>query len=261
MKQAQLRLPELSLRFIPIWRRNLLVWKKLAIPSMLGNLADPMLYLFGLGYGLGQLMPTVNGLPYINYLAAGTLCYSTMNSATFEALYSGFSRMHVQKSWSAILNSPNTLDDVMLAELVWAASKSLLSGISILVVIWVLGLSRSWMSLWIVLVTIVIGLCFAGMSLVVTALSPSYDFFLYYFTLLITPMMLVGGVFFPVVQLPHFLQVLSSILPLTHAVAMVRPLLIGETPAEMALHLGILAFYGALGFYISTVLMRRRLLS
>jgi len=261
MNQSKLRLPWLSLRFIPIWRRNLLVWKKLAIPSMLGNLADPMLYLFGLGYGLGQLMPPVNGLPYINFLAAGTLCYSTMNSATFEALYSGFMRMHVQKTWAAILNTPSTLDDVMLAELVWAASKSLLSGIAILVVILALGLSHSWMSLWVIPFTLVIGLCFAGMGLVVTALSPSYDFFLYYFTLVITPMTLVSGVFFPTAQLPHFLQTISDVLPLTHAVAIVRPLLLGNIPQGVALHFCVLVLYGALGFYVATVLTRRRLLT
>ena len=109
--------PQLSLRFIPVWQRNYWVWKKLAIPSMLGNLADPMLYMLGLGFGLGSLFPNVSGVPYITFLAAGTVCYSTMNSATFEVLYSGFSRMHVQKTWDAIMNTPLTLHDVMLGEL------------------------------------------------------------------------------------------------------------------------------------------------
>ena len=113
--------PHLSLRFIPVWRRNFLVWKKLAGSSILGNLADPMLYMLGLGFGLGSLLPNVSGVPYITFLAAGTVCYSTMNSATFEVLYSGFSRMHVQKTWDAIMNTPLTLDDVMLGELTWAA--------------------------------------------------------------------------------------------------------------------------------------------
>ncbi|MGN2393335.1 ABC transporter permease, partial [Pelomicrobium sp. G1] len=75
--------PRLSLRFVPVWRRNFLVWRKLAVPSMLGNLADPMLYMLALGFGLGGLLPTVEGVPYITFLAAGTVCYGTMNSATF----------------------------------------------------------------------------------------------------------------------------------------------------------------------------------
>src|SRR3989304_5068150 len=52
---ALFRVPALSLRFYPVWRRNLLVWRKLAAPSMLGNLADPMIYMLGLGYLLGVL--------------------------------------------------------------------------------------------------------------------------------------------------------------------------------------------------------------
>src|SRR5215210_2636587 len=108
--------PRLSVRFTQVWRRNFLVWRKLAIPSMLGNLADPMLYMLGLGYGLGKLLPQVDGTRYITFLAAGTVCYSTMNSATFEGLYSAFSRMHVQRTWDAIMNAPVNLDDIVLAE-------------------------------------------------------------------------------------------------------------------------------------------------
>jgi len=254
-------LPRLSWRFIPVWRRNFLVWKKLAIPSMLGNLADPMLYMLGLGYGLGALLPDVAGVPYITFLAAGTVAYSTMNSATFEVLYSGFSRMHVQKTWDAILNTPLSLDDVLLGEWVWAASKALLSGIAILVIIWALGLQASfWMSLWIVPVVILIGFCFAGMGLVMNAVSPSYDFFLYYFTLVITPMVLLCGVFYPVSQLPEVLQHISAFLPLTHAINLVRPILLGEVPAAAGLHVLVLLAYACVGFWLALGLTRKRLL-
>jgi lipooligosaccharide transport system permease protein len=254
--------PALSLRFIPVWRRNYLVWKKLAIPAILGNLADPMLYMLGLGYGLGSLMPSVAGVPYIAFLAAGTVCYSTMNSATFEVLYSGFSRMHVQKTWEAILNTPLTLDDVVLGELVWASTKSLLSGIAILVIIWALQLQASfWLSLWIIPVVVLIGFCFSGMGLVMNAVSPSYDFFLYYFTLVITPMVLLCGVFFPVSQMPVILQNIAAFLPLTHAIDLVRPLMLGHIPTQAWLHGIVLLAYGSLGFYLALGLTRKRLLS
>ena len=105
-------LPSMSLRFVPVWRRNLLVWRKLAVPSILGNLADPLIYVLGLGYGLGSMLPQVGGVPYIAFLAAGMVCSSTMNSATFEAMYSAFSRMHVQRTWDAIMMAPLDLDDV-----------------------------------------------------------------------------------------------------------------------------------------------------
>jgi lipooligosaccharide transport system permease protein len=98
------------------------------------------------------------------------------------------------------------------------------------------------------------------MGLVMTALSPSYDFFMYYFTLVITPMMLVCGVFFPVSQLPLPLQAVTQVLPLTHAVELVRPLMTGVVPSGIALHLAVLAGYAIAGFYVALVLTRRRLL-
>ncbi|MFP5380828.1 MAG: ABC transporter permease [Gammaproteobacteria bacterium] len=256
-----LRFPRLSWRFIPVWQRNYLVWKKLAIPSILGNLADPMLYMLGLGYGLGRLLPDVDGMPYLTFLAAGTVAYSTMNAATFEVLYSSFSRMHVQRTWDALLNAPLTLDDILLGELTWAVSKSLLSGLAILAVIWGLGLYGSfWLTLWIVPVVALVGFCFGGMGLVMNAVSPSYDFFLYYFTLAITPMVLLCGVFFPVSQLPAAVQGVSAWLPLTHAIDLARPLVVGRVPSDIVTHVGALVVWGGIGYVVALALTRRRLL-
>ncbi len=254
------RPPAPSLRFIPVWRRNFLVWRKLALPSILGNLADPMIYMLGLGYGLGTLLPEVGGMPYIAFLAAGAVCFSTMNSATFEALYSAFSRMQVQKTWEAILNAPLSLDDLLLGELVWAASKAALSGAAILAVAAALGLIASPLALWTLPLVFLAGLAFAALGLVMTALAPSYDFFMYYFTLFVTPMTLLSGVFFPVEQLPAAFQALSAVLPLSHAVALARPLFSGEVPAQAGLHVAVLAGYAGAAFWLALGLARRRLL-
>jgi len=255
-----MHMPQLSMRAIAVWRRNFLVWRKLAIPSLLGNLADPMIYLFGLGYGLGGLLPQVQGVSYIAFLAAGTVCSSTMNAASFEALYSAFSRMHVQKTWEAIMNAPVALDDVLAGEWLWAASKATLSGTAILIVISALGFVASPLALWALPVIFITGLCFGAMGLIVTALAPSYDFFMYYFTLLITPMVLLCGVFFPVDQLPPLVQMIGAWLPLTHAVALVRPLLAGEIPGNIAFHLIALLAVAVVAFVIALTLTRRRLL-
>lgn len=259
MKPLSFALPRPSLRFIPIWRRNFLVWKKMAGSSIIGHLADPVIYMLGLGYGLGGMLPEINGMPYITFLAAGTVCYSTMNSATFEALYSGFARMHEQRTWEAILNTPVSLDDIVFSEIAWAASKSLLSGIAVLAVIWLLGLSHSPLTLWLIPLSLLVGLSFASLGLIMTAIAPGYDFFMYYFTLIITPMVLLCGVFFPVDQLPPALQTVSSFLPLTHAINLARPLLNGIPPADSLLHTTVLLGYALAGFYVALILFRRRL--
>lgn len=249
-----------SLRFIHVWRRNLLVWRKLAIPSVLGNLADPLLYMIGLGYGLGSLMPQMAGGGYVAFLAGGVVCSSTMMTASFEAMYSAFSRMHVQRTWDAIINAPLTLDDVILGELFWAASKATLSGCTVLLVAAALGLVGSTMALLIVPVIALTGLVFAGVGLIMTALSPSYDFFSYYFTLAVTPMMLLCGVFFPLEQLPGAAQVIAHALPLTHAVALSRPLMNGVTPDHAWLHVLALVLYAALSYALARHLLKKRIL-
>ena len=252
--------PRPSLRFTHVWQRNRLVLTKLAIPSMLGNLADPMLYMLGLGYGLGAMLPEVVGMSYIAFLAAGTVCSSTMMSASFESMYSSFSRMHVQRTWDAIMNAPVTLEDVVFGEAVWAASKAFMFGAAVLVVAAALGLVASPLALWVLPVVFVTGLAFAGLGLIMTSLSPSYDFFMYYFTLAITPMMLASGVFFPLEQLPGWLQSAAHALPLTHAVALVRPLMSGALPQSIGMHAAVLLIYSAVSCYVALVLARRRLL-
>jgi len=258
--QTAYSIPRPGLHWLPVWRRNFLVWRKLALPSVLGNLADPLIYMLGLGYGLGGLLPKVSGVSYLSFLSAGIVVSSTMNAATFEALYSAFSRMHVQKTWDAILNTPLSIDHVVSAELVWAASKSLLSGLAILIVITALGLTSSPLALWVIPVIFLTGLAFAGMGLIVCALAPSYDFFMYYFTLFITPMTLISGVFFPTGQLPGWLATFGSLLPLAQGVALIRPLLAGEVPAAALTHILILLVTAGIAFAIALRLTRRRLL-
>jgi lipooligosaccharide transport system permease protein len=249
-----------SFRWFPVWQRNFLVWRKLALPSILGHLADPLIYMLGLGYGLGAMLPSVDGQPYIGFLAAGTVCASTMNAATFEALYSSFSRMHVQKTWDAILNTPLGLPDVVAGELIWAATKSLFSGVAILLVISILGLTHGPLLFWVLPAIVLTGLAFAGLGLIWNALAPSYDFFMYYFTLFITPMTLISGVFFPTDQLPGWLAAIGQILPLAQGVALIRPLLAGQVPANALLHIGVLLVTAGLAYVVALRLTRRRLL-
>jgi lipooligosaccharide transport system permease protein len=259
MPSSRYAFPALSLRFLAVWRRHFLVWRKLAIPSILGNLADPMIMLFGLGYGLGAMLGNLGGMSYFAFLAAGFLASSSMYAASFEALYSAFSRMHVQKTWEAIVNAPMTLDDVLAGEWVWAASKSLAAGLCMLVVVSLFGYAAYPHSLAVIPVVALIGLAFGALGLAINALASGYDFFSYYMTLLLTPMMLLSGVFFSVEQLPAGVQAAAQALPLYHGVQLIRPLVAGEWPTQVLLHIGVIAGYAVAGFYLATVLTRRRL--
>lgn len=247
------------MRWMPVWRRNLLVWRKLAVPSLIGNFGEPLLYLLALGYGLGALVGRIQEMPYVYFLASGIFCSSAMVTASFEATYSAFSRMAVQKTWEAIVCTPLDVFDVAVGEVMWAATKSLFSAGSILAVAWALGAVGGWTAVLAIPVALLAGFCFGAMAMVVTALARSFDFFLYYTTLCVTPMLLICGVFFPISQMPQAVQALAWALPLTHAVAIARPLIVGDSPADVFIHAGVLVLYGALSLALACRLLRRRL--
>lgn len=260
------RAPRLSMRFWPVFLRNLLVWRKLAIPSLVGNIAEPLMWLVAFGYGMGALVGqiTVAGaggdvkVPYILFLASGSICMSAMQAASFEALYSAFSRMHVQKTWDGIMNAPVALDDIVLAEMLWAAFKSLFTVTAILGVMLALNISHSPKLLVAWPILLGVGITFSCIALIFNALARSYDFFTYYFTLFLTPMMFLSGVFFPLEQLPTVVRVVADWLPLSNAVALVRPLFMDQWPTQIARPALVLLAYAAVAFWVALALTRKR---
>jgi lipooligosaccharide transport system permease protein len=166
--------------------------------------------------------------------------------------------MAVQKTWDSILNAPIALDDIVFAEMLWAAMKALFSCAAILVVIFVLGISRAPTMLLALPVLGLAGVTFASIGLVFNAVAKGYDFFTYYFTLVITPMTFLSGVYFPIAQMPRWLQVVAGVLPLKAAVDLVRPLVLGMWPDDPVRPLLILTAYAACGYYLALVLTRRR---
>jgi len=247
-------------RFAHVVYRNYLVWRKLIGSALVGHLADPLIWLVGLGFGLGRLMPPIGGLRYIEFLASGMLCYSAMNSASFEGLWSAFTRLKVQRTWESILNAPMTVADVVIGEWVWCALKGTLSAAAILLVMALLGIVQTPLALWVLPIALVVGLAFGGLALIITALAKSYDTFTYYFSLLLMPMTLISGVFFPIDQLPKIVQTAAQFLPLVHATTLARALAVGTPVDNILLHVAVLVFYAVATVVIAAKLVERRLM-
>lgn len=236
------------------------MWRKLIGPAIVMNFGEPALYLLGLGYGLGFFVGQVNELPYLAFLASGIVASSAMTTAAFEGMYSVYTRMVPQRTYEALLATPLEVDDILAGEMLWCATKSVFSSAAILVVAALLGVVAGWQALWVLPVVFLAGMCFAGPAMMMSAVSTSYDFFNYFFVLVITPMYLLCGVFYPVETLPRALQGFIQFLPLTHAVALARPLVTGLPLDGVPLHLAVLAAYAAVSYYLAVVLVRRRLL-
>lgn len=248
-----------QLRWTAIWQRNFLVWLKLFGPSLLANFAEPLLILIIFGYGLGHFIGTIGDLPYMVFLASGIICNSAMQTATFEGLYSAYTRMVTQQTWEGMLATPLNVSDIVIGEVFWAGTKSLINITAILIVAITLDLTNGWQILWILPLSLLIGICFASIAMIFTALAWGYDFFLYYMTLIITPLTLLSGVFFPLESLPTGIQTTVLIFPLAHAVQLARPLMTGQPLTHIILHLSVILLYGIVALTIAIALLKRRL--
>lgn len=244
-----------------IWYRDWEVFKKFAITNILPYFAEPLLFILALGYGLGLFVGQIGGVSYAQFLAPGILCSSAMFASSYECTYSTYVRMIFQKTFEAVLCTPVSIEDIVLGEVAWGATKSLISGTCIFIVIWALGLARLESAVIIIPVVVLVGLMFASLSIFFTSIVPSMDAFNYYFTLLLSPMFLVSGVFFPIDQLPVVVKDLAWLLPLTHAVNVIRPAAMGQySLISSGLEVAWMAVFTLIFYAMATVLMKRRML-
>ena len=215
-------------RAFRVWQRHFTVYTKLYKSSFALNFVEPVLYLAALGLGLGAFVKEINGVPYINFIAPGIIASSAMFAAIYECTYGTYVRMTYQKTFDAILATPVNIDDLVTGELMWGASKSLLYGSTIIIVISAFGLVKSPMILFALPVLFISGLIFAEISVIFTAVVPGIDSFNYFYTLLMTPMFLFSGIFFPLDNLPKVVSKIAFFTPLYHLVNICRSLAQGN---------------------------------
>jgi len=209
-------------RAFRVWQRNFTVYTKLYKSSIALNFVEPVLYLAALGLGLGAFVKEINGVPYINFIAPGIIASSAMFAATYECTYGTYVRMTYQKTFDAILATPVNIDDLVAGELMWGATKSMLYGTIIMIVISIFGLVDSPLIMLAIPVLFISGLIFAEISMIFAAIVPGIDSFNYFYTLFMTPMFLFSGIFFPLNTLPPVISKIAFFTPLYHLVNICR---------------------------------------
>jgi lipooligosaccharide transport system permease protein len=215
-------------RAFRVWQRHLTVYTKLYKSSIALNFVEPILYLAALGLGLGAYVKEIDGVPYIKFIAPGIIGSSAMFAAIYECTYGTYVRMTYQKTFDAILATPVNIDDLVAGELMWGATKSLLYGTIIVIVISLFGLVDSPLIVFAIPVLFISGLIFAEISVLFVAIIPGIDFFNYFYTLLMTPMFLFSGIFFPLDNLPPLAAKIAFFTPLYHLVNICRALAWGQ---------------------------------
>lgn len=221
--------PDLSILVWRVFKRHFTVFRKTWKVNLSFNFFEPLFYLGALGFGLGAYVQPMEGVPYLNYLAPGLIASSAMFATAYECTYGTFIRMEFQKTYHAIIATPAGIDDVVMADMLFGAFKAVLYGAVILLVVSVLGLVTSPWALLIPPVLGLSGLLFAAIAMTWTGLVPNIDSFNYFFSLIITPLFLFSGVFFPLTGMPPAVQKIAWISPLYHLVNLTRSLAIGNT--------------------------------
>jgi len=259
MNYSYYSLPRVSSDATIIWLRNVKVWFKLIGPALALHFGEPLIYLFGLGFGLGAFVGDIGEMSYLTFLASGLIASSAMMTASLEGTYSVFTRMVPQKTYSAILATPIEVDDIIAGEFLWCATKALFSGIAILIVASLMSAVTGSQAILIIPIVLLSAICFAGPAIVVATMSSGYDFFNYYFTLAVTPMFVLCGVFYPISVMPDAMQYVVQVLPLTHSIELIRPLISGREMSNVGLHLFVLIAYSCLFYYVAVVMVRKRM--
>jgi lipooligosaccharide transport system permease protein len=245
-----------------VWRRHRDAFVRNWTGETGGVVLEPLIILGAIGFGLGQFVGEFeSGVPYAQYVAPGIIASYAMFHALFEGTYGAFLRMSMHRVFDSILSTPVEVEDLVLGEALWGATRSIMTSVAVLVVASGLGLVASPWALLVVPAGFLTGLVFAMMALSITAVAPTISSLNNVFTLIATPIFFLSGVFFPVTALPEAVQSAVWVLPLTPAVHLIRGLTLGQVGlAHLASALALVGMAVAFGL-LATVLMRRRLVT
>ena len=246
---------------VRVWLRNYDVYIRLWKTELLAPLFEPAFTVIGFGWGVGSLVASkVSGVPYLTYVGAGILGFTALMRALFECTYGSFFRMVYQSTFDAILCTPVEVESLALGELAWAASKSLLDGCFVLLVLALFGAVLSPLGILIPLVLMLGAFWVAAVSLAITALIHNINNFNFYLAVFFSYLW-ISGAYFPLERLPEWVQVLAWIVPITSAINVARELMIGHPGWEIVPQILYLIFAALLTSEIALRCLRRRLIS
>lgn len=249
------------LNAVRVWQRNFDVFRSYFLASIVGNIGEPLLYLFGIGVGLGSLVKEVEGVSYLGFIAPGMMAAAAMNAAAFECTFGAYTRMVEQKVYDGMLATPLSLDDIVLGEIMWGATKGLISSSIMLAILAVFGLFDRYQEIPLIMLNMfALGAAFSCIALSYSAISKSYEFFNFFFTLLLTPMLLFTGIYFPMDRMPDWFASIFLVFPTTHSVTINRFLFYGGDHMMPIIGTIFLIIFVPVGVMTCSSLVKRRML-
>lgn len=244
--------------------RNLLVYRR-AWLVILSGFFEPLLYLFGIGYGVGSLVGTVAGahghlVSYAVFVAPALMASSAMNGAIYDSTFNLFYKIKYARTYDAVLSTPVGTADVALGEIVWSVMRGSIYSIGFIAVMVALRLVASPLALLAVPAAVFIGFAFAGVGTAVTTFIRRWeDFDLV--QLVLVPLFLFSATFFPIDAYPQALRVIVQFTPLYHGVDLIRGLTTGDVGFHMVVDVLYLLALGVVGLAITARRLNKLLLT
>lgn len=243
-----------------VWLRHALSWLRFYRTSILLNFFEPVSSLVALGLGLGSYIAHIGGVSFIQFIGPGLVAVTAMNAVTFDSLFTSYGYLYDNKVYPSMITSPLSVDDLVAGTVLWQATRSLIYGGTFLIIIACFNLVHAWTALLVPFVLVLAGIMFALPALCVTALVKAFDQMFYYITLVITPMYLFSGVFFPPSRLPHAVQGAIWFTPLYHVAHLIRSLVLGQLSGDLLVDLAWILVFTAIASLFPAWLIRRKLL-
>jgi lipooligosaccharide transport system permease protein len=243
--------------------RNLLVYRRGWL-MIVSGFFEPLFYLLSIGLGIGALVgaiPLGDGrtIPYTAFVAPALLASSAMNGAIYDSTFNVFFKLKYAKTYDAILATPVGVADVAVGEIGWALIRGALYAGTFLLVMLAMGLVRSPWAILAFPASLLIGFAFGAAGMAATSFMRTWqDFDLV--QLVILPLFLFSGTFYPVTTYPESIRLLVELTPLYHGVDLVRGLTTGALGPGMLVHVAYLAVMGLVGLAITSRRLERLLL-
>jgi lipooligosaccharide transport system permease protein len=256
--------PGLLTRLFSVWYRHFRVYARNIISNGFPAFIEPLIFLAAIGIGLGMFIESINGIPYIKFLASVIVIPTAMYTAAFECTFGTFIRLEFDKVYDGMLASSITINDLFIGEIIFAGTKGCFFSAIVLFVITVFGvplkIEPEYTAVLIPLAGLLTGLVFGAFSLYITSFVKTINHFNFYFTGFLTPLFFFSGIVFPLDHLPDILQILSEILPLVHAVEIVRSLYFNSFHLRFFYDLIYLLFFTIIFGYLALKRLEKRLI-
>ena len=245
---------------LSVWHRNASMYRRTWKLNLLPNFFEPVFYLTAIGIGVGAYISEIGGLSYVAFLAPGLVCVAAMNGASFEVTYNVYIRLAYEKTYSAVITTPVTPEDILFGEVLWAVPRATIYGGGFFVVASLFGLVPNMMAVLAIFVIPLTGLLFASIGITFSLHMPTIEFFSFYFTLFLTPLFLFSDVFFPISErLTGFWLNAAEVFPLLHPVRIVRSIFNGDWGLHLLWDLGYIVVVSAILLFWAQRTIKKRL--